>query len=108
VNPKYRRPPKGLVKKIEYYIKTKVINSSPSNSEIELENYIDRIFSDLENIKTGKVPAKYKYKTEKTPAKSKYRRLLKYIIIKIESDMKTEVINSSPSDLEVELENYMN
>ena len=53
------------------------------------------------------MPAKYKYKTEKTPAKSKYRRLLKYIIIKIESDMKTEVINSSPSDLEVELENYV-
>jgi ribosomal protein L31E len=38
-----RRPAKHIVEEVELEIKTKIIDSSSSDSEVELENYINRI-----------------------------------------------------------------
>jgi hypothetical protein len=62
---------------------------------VELENY-------AEKAKTGKT------KIGKSLVKRTRRRPAKRIIEEIELEIKTKIIDSSSSDLEVELKNYIN
>jgi hypothetical protein len=62
---------------------------------VELENH-------AKNIKTGKI------KIKKSLAKHTRGRPVKPIIEEVELEIKTKIIDSSSSDSEVELENYIN